>query len=81
MPSISPAELEARLRLHLLPDVGPRRLLKLFSAFPDASSALSAPASAWRSLGLPASCAEPRRSPEIRERAALALSWLEQPGH
>lgn len=81
MPSISPAELEARLRLHLLPELGPRRLHKLFSAFPDASSALSAPASAWRSLGLPASCAEARRSPSIRERAAASLNWLEAPQH
>lgn len=81
MPSISPAELEARLRLHLLPELGPRRLHKLLSAFPDASSALSAPAAAWRALGLPASCAEPRRSPAIRERAASALSWLERPSH
>ena len=81
MPAISPAELEARLRLHLLPELGPRRLHKLLSAFPDASSALSAPASAWRSLGLPASCAEPRRSESIRERAATALAWLEQPDH
>ncbi|WP_301362247.1 DNA-processing protein DprA [Stutzerimonas nitrititolerans] len=81
MPAISPAELEARLRLHLLPELGPRRLHKLISAFPDASSALSAPASAWRSLGLPASCAEPRRSEAIRERAAAALAWLEQPDH
>ena len=80
MPAISPAELDARLRLHLLPELGPRRLRKLVSAFPDAASALSAPASAWRSLGLPASCAEPRRSAEIRERASAALAWLEQPG-
>ena len=49
MPAISPAELEARLRLHLLPELGPRRLQRLLSAFPDAASALSAPASAWRS--------------------------------
>lgn len=81
MPAISPAELEARLRLHLLPELGPRRLHKLLSAFPDACSALSAPAAAWRALGLPASCAEPRRSPAIRERAGLALGWLEQPDH
>ena len=66
MPAISPAELEARLRLHLLPELGPRRLRRLFEAFPDASSALSAPASAWRSLGLPAACAEPRRSAPVR---------------
>lgn len=83
MPAISPAELEARLRLrlHLLPELGPRRLHKLLTAFPEASSALSAPASAWRSLGLPAGCADARRSPEIRERAAASLAWLEEPGH
>ena len=81
MPLISPAELEARLRLHLLPELGPRRVHKLLTAFPDASSAISAPASAWRSLGLPAGCAEARRSPAIRERAAASLKWLEAPGH
>lgn len=81
MPAISPAELEARLRLHLLPDLGPRRLRRLLEAFTDASSALSAPASAWRSLGLPASCAEARRCPTVRERAAAALAWLEAPSH
>ena len=79
MPSISPAELEARLRLHVLPELGPRRLRKLLSAFPDASSALSSPGSAWRSLGLPAGCAEARRSPAVRERAAASLKWLEAP--
>lgn len=77
--SLSPAELEARLRLHLLPELGPRRFRKLLSAFDSASAALSAPASAWRALGLPAACAEPRRSTDIRERAAAALLWLEAP--
>ncbi|VXC88531.1 conserved hypothetical protein [Pseudomonas sp. 8Z] len=77
--SLSPAELEARLRLHLLPELGPRRFRKLLSAFASASAALSAPASAWRALGLPAACAEARRSAPIRERAAAALAWLEQP--
>lgn len=75
--SISPAELEARLRLHSLPELGPRRFRKLLTAFDSASAALSAPASAWRALGLPAACAEPRRSSEVRERAAAALAWLE----
>jgi DNA processing protein len=81
MSLISPAELEARLRLHLLPELGPRRLRKLLSAFTDASSALSAPATAWRALGLPASCADARRNPEIRERAATSLKWLEAADH
>ena len=53
-PTVSPAELEARLRLHCLPELGPRRFRKLLSAFDSASAALSAPASAWRALGLPA---------------------------
>ena len=74
---ISPAELEARLRLHRLPEVGPRRYYTLFNAFGSASSALSAPASAWRSLGLPAVCAEARRSVEVRDGASAALRWLE----
>jgi DNA processing protein len=85
MPAISnpiaPAELEARLRLHALPQLGPRRFARLLEAFASASSALSAPAAAWRSLGLPACCAEARRSPEVREQAAAALAWLEQPKH
>jgi DNA processing protein len=81
MPSISPAELEARLRLHLLPELGPARFQRLLEAFGSASAALSAPASAWRSLGLPQASADPRRSPEIRDAAANALAWLEQPGH
>ncbi|WP_287029251.1 MULTISPECIES: DNA-processing protein DprA [Pseudomonas] len=79
--SLSPAELEARLRLHCLPELGPRRFARLMQAFAGASAALSAPAAAWRALGLPAGCAEPRRSQDIRERAAAALAWLEQPNH
>jgi DNA processing protein len=77
--SSSPAELEARLRLHCLPQLGPRRFLRLLSAFGSASAALSAPATAWAALGLPGECAEARRSGEIRQRAAAALAWLEAP--
>lgn len=80
MSAVSPAELEARLRLHSLPELGPRRFRRLLEAFQSASAALSAPASAWRSLGLPAACAEARRSAAVRERAAQALAWLDQPG-
>ncbi|WP_449101898.1 DNA-processing protein DprA [Pseudomonas extremaustralis] len=76
---ISPSELEARLRLHRLPEVGPKRFRLLIEAFGSASRALSAPASAWRSLGLPAISAEARRSPEVRDGASVALAWLEQP--
>ena len=79
--SISPAELEARLRLHCLPELGPRRFRKLLRAFDSASAALSAPASAWRSLGLPQACSDARRSAEVRERAAQSLAWLDDDTH
>jgi DNA processing protein len=80
-PTLSPAELEARLRLHGLPELGPRRFRRLLEAFGSASAALSAPAAAWRSLGLPTVCAEPRRDASIREQAAEAMRWLEAPEH
>ncbi|QXH51591.1 DNA-processing protein DprA [Pseudomonas fakonensis] len=76
----SPAELEARLRLHRLPDTGLRRFQTLIEAFGSASSALSAPASAWRSLGIPAASIDARRSPQVRDGAAAAMAWLEGPG-
>lgn len=77
----SPAELEARVRLHCLPELGPKRFKKLISAFGCASSALSAPASAWHALGLPVACSEARRSALTREYASTALRWLEAPQH
>ncbi|NWD76915.1 DNA-protecting protein DprA [Pseudomonas gingeri] len=77
--SLSPAELEARLRLHRLPELGPRRFRTLLGAFGSASAALAAPAAAWRALGLPVACAEARRSPEVRDAASAALLWLERP--
>ncbi|NQC78227.1 hypothetical protein DZ910_000925, partial [Pseudomonas aeruginosa] len=46
MKNHSPAELEARLRLHGLPELGPMRFLRLIEAFGSASSALAAPAGA-----------------------------------
>ncbi|SFQ24218.1 DNA processing protein [Geopseudomonas sagittaria] len=76
----SPAELEARLRLHGLPEIGPRRFRRLLEVFGSASAALSAPASAWQSLGLPQVAALARRSTGVRDQAAHALAWLEQPG-
>ncbi|VVO75317.1 hypothetical protein PS838_01516 [Pseudomonas fluorescens] len=77
---VSPAELEARLRLHRLPELGPARFKKLLEAFGSASKAISAPASAWRALGLPLACSEARRASEIRDGAYHALAWLEGPG-
>ncbi|MFK9081720.1 DNA-processing protein DprA [Pseudomonas neuropathica] len=77
---VSPAELEARLRLHRLPELGPARFRKLLEAFGSASKAISAPASAWRALGLPQVCCEARRAPEVRDGASHALAWLERQG-
>lgn len=81
MPAISPAELEARLRLHSLPDIGPRRFQRLLGAFGNAASALSAPAAAWHALGLPASATEARRSAATRQRVMQAMQWLEHTQH
>lgn len=77
----SPAELEARLRLHSLPDIGPQRFYKLLEVFGSASSALSAPAEAWRAIGMPQSSSDARRSEVVREQALLALRWAECAGH
>ena len=79
-PACSPAELEARLRLHRLPEVGQKRFLKLMHAFGGASAALSAPASAWLALGVPQAACDARRSSEVRDGAAAAMRWLEHPG-
>lgn len=77
---VSPAELEARLRLHRMPDIGPKRFARLLEAFGSASKAISAPASAWCSLGLPAACADARRCPTVRDGASHAMRWLERSG-
>lgn len=66
--AISPAELEARLRLHRMPDIGPKRFAKLLEAFGSASKAFSAPASAWRSLG----CRRPVPKHGVVQRCATA---------
>lgn len=77
---VSPAELEARLRLHRLPDVGLRRFNTLIEAFGNAASALSAPGSAWRALGITQAAIDARRSPDVRDGALAAMAWLEHPG-
>ena len=77
MTQCSPAELEARLRLHSLPDIGPQRFYKLLEVFASASSALSAPAAAWRAIGMPQSSVDARRSETVREQALLGLRWAE----
>lgn len=75
-----PAELEARLRLHRLPEIGLRRFHTLLQAFGSASSALSAPAGAWRALGMAQATIDARRSAEVRDGALAAMAWLEHPG-
>ncbi|MGY4532251.1 DNA processing protein [Pseudomonas sp. TE3786] len=79
MSETSPAELEARLRLHCLPELGGRRFRTLINAFGNASSALSAPAAAWRALKLPPACAAARRDEAVRQRVNASLHWLQQP--
>lgn len=70
---VSPAELEARLRLHRLPELGPVRFKKLLEAFGSASKAISAPASAWRSLGLPSLARRP--GAPVKSVMARAMHW------
>ncbi|HHX34550.1 MAG TPA: DNA-protecting protein DprA [Gammaproteobacteria bacterium] len=77
----SPAELEARLRLHSLPDIGPQRFYKLLKVFATASAALSAPAAAWQAIGMPQSSINARRCARVREQALHALRWLECEQH
>lgn len=78
---LTPCELEARLRLHSLPEIGPKRFAQLLDVFGAASHALSAPATAWQRLGIPAAAAEARRSAAVREQAQAVLAWLEAPQH
>jgi len=86
MPLFSPhlppsAELEARLRLHRLPETGPIHFRKLIDAFGSAHAALSAPTAAWRALGLSQVAANARHDSIVRDAATAALRWLEGPDH
>lgn len=75
-----PAELEARLRLHRLPDIGPKGFHLLLEAFGSAAAALDAPPSQWRALGRSPASIAARHSPEACAGAAAAIAWLERPG-
>lgn len=75
------AELEARLRLHRLPETGPIHFRKLINAFGSAHAALSAPAAAWRALGLSQVAANARHDAIVRSAATSALRWLDRPEH
>jgi DNA processing protein len=75
------AELEARLRLHRLPETGPVHFRALIDAFGSAEAALRAPSAAWRALGMPVAAADARSNAVVRESATAALHWLEAPQH
>jgi DNA processing protein len=77
---LSSAELQARLCLHRLPEIGSARLRKLVDAFGSADSALRASASAWRSLGMPTVSSEARSHSAICAGVSAAMRWLERPG-
>lgn len=76
----SPVELEARLRLHRLPDIGPKGFGLLLEAFGSAAAALDAPATQWRALGRSPASITARHSAEAYAGAAAAMAWLERPG-
>ncbi|MGY4491516.1 DNA-processing protein DprA [Pseudomonas sp. TE3610] len=73
-------ELEARLRLHRLPDTGPKRFHQLLETFGTAAEALRGPLSVWRKLNLSAVACEARDSADIKAGARAAMAWLEHPG-
>ncbi len=73
------SELEARLRLHLLPEIGSQRFHKLVAHFGSARSALDAPVVQWRAAGCSDASAQARRDPCIHRHAAAAMAWLEGP--
>jgi DNA processing protein len=77
---LSCAEIEARLQLHRLPEIGSARLRKLIDAFGSACAALEASAAAWRALGVPAASSDARRDPAVRAGTSAAMRWLERPG-
>ena len=76
---IAPAELRARLLLHELPGIGPRRFRLLLEHFVSATAALQAAPAAWRALGIPATTCDARRSTLARQAVERALLWLQQP--
>lgn len=78
---LTPDELEARLLLHHLPEIGPRRFRQLLGAFGSAAEALQASAAAWQSLGLPSSTHAARHCPRVLRRVHSARAWLDAADH
>lgn len=79
--SLTPDELEARLLLHHLPDIGPRRFRQLLEVFGSAVEALRAPVGAWQSVGLPSSAHQGRHCPRLLRRVHGVQRWLEATDH
>ena len=71
------SELQARVQLHCLPGLGPRRFYRLLEAFGSAAAALAARPDSWRALGLPSSCGEARGSAAVLELVRVSLDWLQ----
>ncbi|WP_213878105.1 DNA-processing protein DprA [Pseudomonas sp. dw_358] len=77
-PTLCATELQARLRVHLLPDIGPRHYLRLLQSFGSASQACRASSSAWHALGLSAASEVARRCPLIEAEVKATMAWLER---
>ncbi|EIK97530.1 SMF protein [Pseudomonas sp. M47T1] len=73
-------EVEARLRLHRLPDTGPKAFHQLIETCGSAAEALRAPRSVWRQAGLSAAACDARDSDPVKLGAQAAMRWLEHPG-
>ncbi|WPO99921.1 DNA-processing protein DprA [Pseudomonas sp. HR96] len=79
-PTLGSAELQARLRLHQLPDVGPQHYQRLLQAFGSAEQACRASAQAWRAAGVRAGAHGGLSDPAIEARVDATMRWLEHPG-
>lgn len=77
--SLSTTEIQARLRLHLLPEIGSVRLRKLVTAFGSASQAIAASASGWRALGMPVVSWAARHDAQVNSAVDGAMRWLDGP--
>jgi len=80
-PSLTEAELIARLTLHSLPAIGAQRFNKLMECFASAEHALRMPNHDWRSLGIPLEACNARYAPEIKQQVFETLAWLEDENH
>lgn len=79
MASIAPAELAARLQLHLLPEIGAQRFKRVLEFFGNAISALAAPETRWQALGIPLRAAQMRTNAGLQQAVSETLEWLTKP--